>query len=261
MKEGKRMILTIDVGNTNIVLGAYEGEKLTAYWRMTTHSYKSSDELGMFIYDLLQHNGLNPKEMEQVVIASVVPDIMYSLEHGIRKYLCINPLIVGPGIKTGLNIRTDNPKELGADRIVNAVAALKLYGGPAIIIDFGTATTFDVIDQMGNYIGGVISPGINISADALWQRAAKLPKVEIQKPEKVIGKNTIDSMQSGLVYGYVGQVDYIVNRIKKEMKAPDTKVIATGGLAKVIAPESKTIDEVNGFLTLQGLRIIYEKNK
>ncbi|WP_058486497.1 type III pantothenate kinase [Defluviitalea phaphyphila] len=255
------MILTIDVGNTNIVLGAYEKDKMIAYWRMTTRAYRSSDELGMFIYDLLKHNGVDINDMEQVVIASVVPDIMYSLEHGIRKYLKINPLIVGPGVKTGINIRVDNPKELGADRIVNAVAAMYLYGGPAIIIDFGTATTFDVISEDGEYIGGVIAPGINISAEALWQRAAKLPKVEIQKPKRVVGKNTIDSIQSGLVYGYVGQVDYIVRRIKKEIKAPNARVIATGGLAKVIAPESKTIEEVNGFLTLQGLKIIYEKNK
>ncbi|NLK22172.1 MAG: type III pantothenate kinase [Epulopiscium sp.] len=255
------MILAIDVGNTNIVLGAYEKEKLIAYWRMTTHAYKSADELGMFIYDLLQHNDVDTRKVEQVVIASVVPDIMYSLEHGIRKYLKVNPLIVGPGIKTGLNIRIDNPKELGADRIANAVATLSLYGGPAIVIDFGTATTFDIICESGSYVGGVISPGLSISADALWQRAAKLPKVEIQKPEKIIGKNTVDSMQAGLVYGYIGQIDYIIKRIKKEMKAPKVKVIATGGLAKVIAPESKTIEEVNGLLTLQGLKIICEKNK
>lgn len=255
------MILTIDVGNTNIVLGAFKEDELIAYWRMTTNAYKSSDELGMFIYDLLRHNKIDVKKVEHVVIASVVPDIMYSLEDGINKYLNINPLVVGPGIKTGINIRIDNPKELGADRIVNAVAALYLYGSPVIVIDFGTATTFDVISEEGSYIGGVISPGINISADALWERAAKLPKVEIQKPVKIIGKNTVDSMQAGLFYGYVGQVDYIVSKIKRELNAPHAKVIATGGLASLIAPESKTIEEVNDFISLQGLKLIYEKNR
>ncbi|HOA79746.1 MAG TPA: type III pantothenate kinase [Defluviitaleaceae bacterium] len=255
------MILTIDVGNTNIVIGAFKEDELVAHWRMTTNIYKSSDELGIFIYNILKHNKIAVEQIENVVIASVVPDIMLSLENGIKKYLNIEPLIVGPGIKTGINIRTDNPKELGADRIVNAVAALYLYGSPAIVIDFGTATTFDVISEEGSYIGGVISPGINISADALWQRAAKLPKVEIQKPNKIIGKNTVDSMQAGLFYGYVGQVDYIVKKIKKELNSGNVKVIATGGLARLIAEESKAIEEVNDFISLHGLKIIYEKNK
>ena len=255
------MILTIDVGNTNIVIGAFKEDELVAHWRMTTNIYKSSDELGIFIYNILKHNKIAVEQIENVVIASVVPDIMLSLENGIKKYLNIEPLIVGPGIKTGINIRTDNPKELGADRIVNGVAALYLYGSPAIVIDFGTATTFDVISEEGSYIGGVISPGINISADALWQRAAKLPKVEIQKPNKIIGKNTVDSMQAGLFYGYVGQVDYIVKKIKKELNSGNVKVIATGGLARLIAEESKAIEEVNDFISLHGLKIIYEKNK
>lgn len=260
-ERGKNMILAIDVGNTNIVLGAFKEDELVTHWRMTTNVHQTSDELGIFIYNLLRHNNIEVEEIEHVVVASVVPDIMRSLEYGIKKYLKTAPLIIGPGIKTGINIRTDNPKELGADRIVNAVAALYLYGSPVIVIDFGTATTFDVINEEGSYIGGVIAPGVNISAEALWQRAAKLPKIEIQKPNKIIGKNTVDSMQAGLFYGYVGQVDYIVKKIKRELNCTNVKVVATGGLARLIAGESKMIEEVNDFISLQGLKIIYEKNK
>lgn len=255
------MLLVIDVGNTNIVLGVLEGEELIESWRITTTSKRTSDEFGMLVYSLIEHKGLKLKDIEHVIIASVVPDIMYSLTNGIRKYFDIEPLIVGPGIKTGVNIKTDNPKEVGADRIVNVVAAYHLYGGPAIAIDFGTATTYDVINEKGEFIAGITSPGIRISADALWRKAAKLPNIAIKKPESIMAKNTITSMQAGLVYGYIGQVEYIVNKIKEEMNNPNVKVIATGGLAKIIEAETGVIDVYEPLLTLKGLQIIYEKNK
>mgnify|MGYP000126448784 FL=1 len=255
------MIFAVDVGNTNIELGVYEGKNLLARWRMGTDKEKTSDEFGMFFAGLFRNENLDIQKTEAVIISSVVPPIMYSLEHAIRKYFKVEPMIVGPGIKTGINIKYENPREVGADRIVNAVAAYEIYGGPVIIIDFGTATTFCAVSSKGEYLGGVICPGIKISAEALFQRTAKLPRIELVKPEHVIGRNTVASMQSGIVYGYVGQVDYIVRRIKKEMKEEGIKVIATGGLARLVAAESETIDEVNGLLTLEGLRIIYEKNK
>ncbi|MCX7920793.1 MAG: type III pantothenate kinase [Clostridia bacterium] len=255
------MILVMDVGNTHIALGVYEGKKLITNWRMGTDKEKTSDEFGMFIAGLFKHEKLDIKDVEAVIIASVVPPIMYSLEHAIRKYFNLEPMIVGPGVKTGINIKYENPREVGADRIVNAVSAYEVYGGPLIIVDLGTATTFCAISSKGEYLGGVICPGIKISAEALFQRAAKLPRIELSKPESVIGRNTVVSMQSGIVYGYVGQVDYIVKRMKKEMKEENVKVIATGGLARLIASESETINEINGLLTLEGLRIIYERNK
>ncbi|MCX7708746.1 MAG: type III pantothenate kinase [Clostridia bacterium] len=255
------MILVMDVGNTNIVLGVYEKEKLLFHWRMGTDKEKTSDEFGMFFVSLFRHESLDIKAVEAVIIASVVPPIMYSIEHAVRKYFKVEPIIVGPGVKTGINIKYENPREVGADRIVNAVAAYEKYGGPLIIVDFGTATTFCAINSKGEYLGGVICPGIKISAEALFQRAAKLPRIELVKPETVIGRNTVVSMQSGIVYGYVGKVDFIVRRMKKEMKEENIRVIATGGLARLIASESETIDEINGLLTLEGLRIIYERNK
>lgn len=255
------MILVMDVGNTNIVLGVYQGEKLLFHWRMGTDKEKTSDEFGMFFVNLFRHENLDIKAVEAVIIASVVPPIMYSVEHAIRKYFKVEPIVVGPGIKTGINIKYENPREVGADRIVNAVAAYEIYGGPLIIVDFGTATTFCAINSKGEYLGGVICPGIKISAEALFQRAAKLPRIELVKPDSVIGRNTVVSMQSGIVFGYVGQVDFIVKRMKKEIKEDSIKVVATGGLARLIASESETIDEINGLLTLEGLRIIYERNK
>lgn len=255
------MILVMDVGNSNIVLGVYQGKKLLYHWRMGTDREKTSDEFGMFIVSLFNNEKIGIHEIEAVVIASVVPPIMYSLEHAIKKYFKIEPIVIGPGLKTGINIKYENPREVGADRIVNAVSAYELYGGPLIIVDFGTATTFCAISSKGEYLGGVICPGVKISAEALFQKAAKLPRIELAKPDTVIGRNTVVSMQSGIVYGYVGQVDYIVNRMKKEMKEENIKVVATGGLARLIATESTTINEINGLLTLEGLRIIYEKNR
>lgn len=255
------MIVVMDVGNTNIVFGVYEGKKLLNHWRMTTDRERTSDEFGMFLMNIFNSEKIDVSNIEAVVIASVVPPIMYSLEHAIKKYFKLEPMIVGPGIKTGINIKYENPREVGADRIVNAVAALEIYKPPFIIVDFGTATTFCAVSSNGEYLGGAICPGIKISAEALFQRAAKLPRIDLVKPDTVIGRNTISSMQSGIVYGYVGTVDYIVRRMKKEMKEDNIKVIATGGLARLIASESETIDEINGFLALEGLRIIYEKNK
>jgi type III pantothenate kinase len=255
------MIFVMDVGNTNIVLGVFEGEKLLSYWRMGTDKNKTSDEFGMFILNLFHYKNIDIDKIEAVVISSVVPPIMYTIEHAIRKYFKLEPMIVGPGIKTGINIKTENPREVGADRIVNAVAAYENYKCPLIIVDFGTATTFCAVSSKGEYLGGAICPGITISAEALYQKAAKLPRIDLAKPDNIIGKNTVHSMQSGLVYGYIGQVDYIVKRMKKEMGEEKIKVIATGGLARLIASESMEIDEVESLLSLKGLRIIYDKNR
>ena len=255
------MILVFDVGNTNIVLGVYKGDKLMDFWRVATDTQKTADEYGILIKQMFIHQGYNIDDVKAVIISSVVPPMMYTLEHMSRKYFKKEPLVVGPGIKTGMNIKIDNPKEVGADRIVNAVAGYEMYGGPLIIVDFGTATTYCAIAKNGDYLGGAISPGVRISMDALYQRTAKLPRVELLKPDTVICKNTISSIQSGVIFGYVGQVDYIIRRMKKELGDENTKVIATGGLSKLIASESETIDVVNGLLTLEGLRIIYDRNK
>lgn len=255
------MILVCDVGNTNIVLGVFEGERLLKNWRISTDRGKTSDEYGLMIDQLFKYDGLNIDEVEGVIISSVVPNIMHSLQAASIKYLKKEALVVGPGIKTGINIKYDNPREVGADRIVNAVSAYEKYGGPIIIVDFGTATTFCAISEEGDYEGGIISPGIIISSDALFQRTAKLPKIELSKPEKVINKNTVNSMQAGIIYGNVGLVDYIVKKMKSEMKGEVKEVIATGGLSTLIASESETITKVDKLLTLNGLRMIYEKNK
>lgn len=255
------MVLVIDVGNTNIVLGIYKGEELLKSWRIATDKNKSSDEYGMLIDRLFSYNGYKLTEVDAVIISSVVPPLMYSLQAMSMKYCDKEALVVGPGIKTGMNIIYDNPREVGADRIVNAVSAYNKYGGPVIIVDFGTATTFCGVSEQGEYLGGVIAPGIKISSEALFQRAAKLPKVELKKPEKVIGRNTVNSMQSGIIYGYVGLVDYIIDRMKSEQNLQKAKVIATGGLSTMIASETKNINEIDKLLTLEGLRIIYELNK
>jgi type III pantothenate kinase len=257
------MIFVVDVGNTNIVLGLIKDKKLLTDWRLSTDVPRTADEYGMMVKALFDSSGYRMVDVDGIIVSSVVPNIMYSLEHMLRKYFKHEPIIVGPGIKTGINIKYDNPKEVGADRIVNAVAALEIYGGPLIIIDFGTATTFCAVTSNGDYLGGSIVPGIKISSEALYTRAAKLPRIELVKPPTVICKNTVQSMQSGIIYGYTGLVDYIVNRMKDEMKKYDSKdpcVIATGGFAKLISSDSSTINEVNGNLTLEGLRILYEKN-
>lgn len=258
------MILVVDVGNTNIVLGVYKDSEIISSWRISTDAKKTSDEYSIQFMQLFIQSNLKPDDIKGIIISSVVPNIMHSLENMIKKIFGINPLVVGPGVKTGINIKYDNPKEVGADRIVNAVAAHEKYRKDLIIIDFGTATTFCALTKDANYLGGCITPGIRISSDALFDRAAKLPRVELEVPKNIICKNTVSSMQAGIIYGYIGQVEYIVNKIKKEMRdlgAAEPLVIATGGLANLIANETNFIDKVDSSLTLEGLRIIYEKNK
>lgn len=254
------MIFVFDVGNTNTVIGVYQNNELKHHWRIETSRNKTEDEYGMIIKSLLEHVGLSFNHFDGIIISSVVPPIMPALERMCKKYFKTNPLIVGPGIKTGLNIKYDNPKEVGADRIVNAVAAIHEYGSPLIIVDFGTATTYCYVNEEKQYMGGAIAPGISISTEALYSRAAKLPRIEIVKPEGVIGKTTVGAMQAGIFYGYVGQVEAIVSRMKAGSKK-NPKVIATGGLSTLIASESNVIDVVDPFLTLKGLQLIYQRNK
>ncbi|MGM7684103.1 type III pantothenate kinase [Cytobacillus sp. Hm23] len=254
------MIFVLDVGNTNTVLGVYEQNELKYHWRIETSRNKTEDEYGMIIKALFKHVDLDFSNIDGIIISSVVPPIMFALERMCHKYFNINPLIVGPGIKTGLNIKIDNPREVGADRIVNAVAGMHLYGSPLIIVDFGTATTYCYINEQKQYMGGAIAPGIAISTEALYSKAAKLPRIEIAHTDHVIGKNTVSAMQSGILYGYVGQVEGIVKKIKAQANVLPT-VIATGGLASLIADESTVIDVVDPFLTLKGLQLIYQKNQ
>ncbi len=254
------MIFVMDVGNTNIVLGLYEGKELVKHWRISTNRSSTVDEYGMMVYNLFQHASISMSEIEGTIISSVVPPLTPTLERACLKYFDKTPLVVGPGLKTGLNIKYENPREVGADRIVNAVAALELYGPPLIIVDFGTATTFCYLDENGHYLGGAIAPGIGISTEALYQRAAKLPRIELVKPKQPIGRNTVTSMQAGIIYGYAGQVDGIVTRIMEEF-GTTPQVIATGGLAELISDESRTIQIVNPYLTLQGLQLLYERNQ
>ena len=253
------MLLVFDIGNSNIVLGTYEGKKLMRHWRISTDRQKTGDEYGMLINNLFNFQGLKMNDISAIIISSVVPPLVVPLVKMCQRYFKIKPLVVGPGIKTGIRLKYENPREIGADRIVNAVGAHEQYGGPLIVIDIGTATTFDVVDDNGDYLGGAIAPGIGISTEALFQRAAKLPRIELVTPKSVICRNTITSMQAGIIYGFVGQIDEIVRRIKAEMGV-NPKVIATGGLATMIAKESTTIDKIDHFLTLTGLRVLYERN-
>ena len=255
------MLLVIDVGNTNITYGVFQEEKLISTFRMTTKLSRTSDEYGINLRNMLIYNTIDPDKIEDVIVASVVPNVMHSLLSAIIKYLHKNAIIVEPGIKTGIRIVTANPQQIGADRIVDAAAAFEIYGGPVFVIDFGTATTYDFIDETGAFVSGVTAPGIRISARALWEDAARLPEIEIRKPDSILAKETISSMQAGLVYGQIGQTEYIVKLTKKETGLPNLKVVATGGLGTIIASETDCIDVYDRTLTLQGLRIIYNKQK
>lgn len=255
------MLLVLDVGNTNTVLGVFEGENLKHQWRIKTDRHKTEDEYGMLMQSLFAYKGISNSDISGVIISSVVPPIMYALEKMCKDYFQIEPMIIGKEpVHNYLKMQYPNPKEIGADRIVNAVGAIEEYGAPLIIIDFGTATTYCYINEQKEYYGGVITPGLNVAMEALYNRASKLPKIEIQAPTHVIGTSTVEAMQSGVVYGYVGQVDGIVRRMEREMNT-STTVVATGGLATLIANESEVIHQVDPYLTLKGLRIIYDRNK
>lgn len=255
------MLLVFDVGNTNIVLGLYDGDKMIYHWRAATNELKTADEYAASLGMMFQLDGVTFDMVTDIIISSVVPPVNPTLEYLCRRYFHVEPMMVGPGMKTGLNILYDNPRELGADRIVNAVAGITLYGGPLIIIDLGTATTFCAIDERKRYLGGAVTPGIGISMEALFQRASKLPRIELTSASSVICKNTVSAMQSGIYYGAIGQVDGIVRRMKKEIGYKEIKVIATGGLADLIASQSETIDVIDPLLTLKGLYILFKKNR
>ena len=254
------MLLVIDVGNTNTVLGLYRGEELVRCWRLHTDRARTADEWALTVHGLFGLAGLHSSDVEAVIISCVVPPVLFALEELCRDSFRLAPYVVGPGMRTGMPILYDNPHEVGADRLVNAVAAYARKRCSLIVVDFGTATTFDVITARGEYLGGAIAPGLVISAEALYQRASKLPRVEIACPPQVIARNTVNSMQAGLFYGYVGLVDGVVARMKQELR-DDPYVLATGGLAGLVAPHSQTIREVDAHLTLEGLRIIFERNK
>ena len=255
------MILVLDAGNSNIVLGVYDDERLVFHWRMETDRHKTEDEYAMQVKAFFMHAGISFEQVTGIIISSVVPPIMFALEEMCNKYFHVKPLIVGPGVRTGLNIKYENPREVGADRIVNAIAALHEYGGqPLIIVDFGTANTYCYINEKGDYMGGAIAPGISISTEALYTKASKLPRIEIARPANVVGKNTVAAMQAGIFYGFIGQVEGIVSRMKAKSKE-EPLVIATGGLASLIADETEMIDVVEPFLTLKGLYIIYKRNQ
>jgi len=268
------MLLALDVGNTNTVLGLYklasDRPELAAHWRVTTHHNQTSDEYGVLFVNLFQMHGLAPSQVTHIIISSVVPPVESTLRQVCEHYFHLDPLFVEPGIKTGMPVLVDNPSELGADRLVNAIAAFERYGGPCIVVDFGTATTFDVISAKGEYLGGAIAPGLGISAEALFSRAARLGRIDIKRPAKVIGTNTVTHLQSGLYYGYIGLTDGILERMIAELKstelkpgdqAAQPKVIATGGLARQISGDSRFISEIDDMLTLDGLVILFERNR
>ncbi|NLG25546.1 MAG: type III pantothenate kinase [Clostridiales bacterium] len=254
------MILTLDIGNTNIKTGLFNGPEMVCYWRISTNRLMTSDECGILLANLFAHNRVRMDEVTGIAISSVVPPINFTIEHMCRNYFGLEPMMVAPGIRTGINIKYENPRELGSDRIANAVAAYELYGGPCIFIDFGTATTFGVMSAKGEFLGGAICPGLKLGAEALVERTARLPRIELVKPESAIGRNTVSNLQSGIVFGYVGQVTYLIQKMKRELGAPGVKVIATGGLGLLVAGETDAIDVLDGLLTLKGLRLIYEKN-
>jgi type III pantothenate kinase len=254
------MLLAIDIGNTNVVLGVFDGDRLRENWRVGTKAQITADEYAMIIKDLFGFAGLEFRQVDGVILSTVVPPLLPVMIEMSRKYFHLDPLVVSIEMRTGIALKYDNPGEIGADRLVNAAAAFKLFGGPVIIVDFGTATTFCAVTKQGEYLGGAITPGIKISAEALYQRAAKLPRVELARPSTVIGHDTVSAMQAGILFGYAGLVDGIVERMKKEF-APEARVIATGGLAELVAPETTSIHEVRPHLTLEGLHLLYAMNR
>ncbi len=255
------MLLAVDVGNTDITFGVFDGSKLITRFRFTVQVPRTSDEYGELLCNILEQKGFSPKQISEVIIASVVPKMMYSFTSGIIKYLDCHPIVVGAGTKTGIRIDTVNPKEIGPDRIVDAVSAYEQYGGPVIVVDFGTATTYDLVTADGTFRGGVISPGIRISANALWNNTANLPEIEIKCPGKVIARDTISAMQAGLFYGTIGQTEYIIREMRKEAGLLEVKVVATGGLGKIVSENTNEIEIYDADLTLKGLQYIYQKQK
>lgn len=253
------MLLTIDIGNTNLTIGLYEGDDLRHHWRLATDHARMPDEYGLQLLGLLAHAGLPASGLTGISLASVVPPLTGRVTQACREYLKQDPLVVDTGVKTGVRIRYEDPKAVGADRVCDAVAVMKMYGGPACIIDFGTATTFNALTKDGDYLGGAITAGINLAAEALFTRAAKLPGIDLQRPPSVIGRNTVHAMQSGLLFGYVSMVEGMVERFRKEL-GPQMKVIATGGLAEIVSKETDMIDVLAPWLTLDGLRIIWQLN-
>lgn len=254
------MLLVIDVGNTNITFGVYRGDELYTTFRMMSNVSRTSDEYGIMILGLLKNNGIDAKDIDGAIVASVVPNVMHALVGGVIRYLNVSPISVGPGTKTGIKITTENPREIGADRIVDVVGAFVKYGGPCLVIDFGTATTYDLVTADGCFGVGITAPGIRISAKALWTDTAKLPEIEIKKPDSILTGETISSMQAGLVFGQIGATEYIINRVRKESGLKDMKVVSTGGLGRLISEETDLIDIYDPMLTLDGLKIIYYKN-
>jgi type III pantothenate kinase len=256
------MLLTADVGNTEIVLGVFEGDDLRHTWRLSTRPERTPDELALQLAGFLEHRDLDLRaDVTGMCVASVVPDVTSALREMAEGYLRFAPVIVGPGTKTGVPVLTDNPREVGADRVVNALAAYSRFGGPAVVVDFGTGTNFDVVSARGEFLGGVIAPGLQISAGALFGRTARLTRVDLQPPRSPIGKSTVEAIQSGLIYGTAGEVDGIVDRIRAELDAPDAVVVATGGLAPVVIPHCRTVDRHEPWLTLEGLRIVHERSE
>ena len=255
------MLFVIDVGNTNINYGVYDGEKLVASFRMMSKMPRTSDEYGVMILGMLYNNKVSADDIDGTIIVTVVPNVMHALTSAVIKYIKTTPVIVGPGVKTGIKIVTENPREIGPDRIVDAVGAYEKYGGPVLVLDFGTATTYDYITADGSFSAGITAPGIRTAAKALWEDTAKLPEIEIKKPKSILAQETISSMQAGLVYGQIGQTEYIIKKVKEETGVADMKAVATGGLGRIISAETDMIDVYDPDLTLDGLRIIYEKNK
>ncbi len=255
------MVLTLDIGNTNIKAALFDGEAMRGSWRISTNHSYTADEYGLTLEGLMRHDGFGLGDITGIMVSSVVPTVNFTIEHMCRSYIGVEPKFLVPGIKTGLNIKYENPRELGSDRIANAVAACELYGGPCIVIDFGSATNYGAISEKGEFLGGAIAPGIKMSAEALYTGTAKLPRIELVCPPSIIGRTTVTNIQAGVIHGYVGSVEHIIRTMRQEMGCEKARVIATGGMARIIAAESDVIDVIDTTLTLKGIRIIYERNQ